>query len=336
MFGAMPAMKSFGPRARRANQQTNGAGSFTRARLEGKHNAGMGPAESENTMRYIHNITHEYDSTYQATTTHETAVTLYTFDELNNDARARVVADYIEERENDPYFSQWFADFQEHEIWQCVRDLEKSITGARVQWRYNRWYSCDFDCEFSYDDCYDPGELEPVRDNGYYASMDICDAWNKHVRKLNAINSRVDHLYTLEDGLYDAGYMELLHVWNDKRRPLRPGAQWAHRYDCMRGELITAWYAELEAACEDVRDTIETLLRVEWEDYTSAEYAREECADESTQGGECRTCEYPYWSNGGYTGRVYYSDNRKWYTVDGVFFEQSNINHECVSLALAS
>lgn len=33
-----------------------------------------------------------------------------------------------------------------------------------------------------------------------------------------------------------------------------------------------------------------------------------------------------------YSGRVYYSDNRKWYTVDGELYEQSNVSHECVSL----
>lgn len=269
-------------------------------------------------MRTTTDIISTYD-TETGTTQREQTITLYTYDELTEEARARVVADYMEERENDPYFSQWFADFQEHEIWQCVRNLENSITGANVQWNYNRWYSCDFDCEFSYDDCYDPGELNRVEDTGYYASMDLCDAWNAHVRKLNAICYRVDYLESLMYGEYD--------VWGPHYVYLKYKEPAYNRLEAMCDELITAWYAELENACEDVRNTLEGLLRGEWEYYTSAEYAREECEDEMTQGYESRTRDD--------FGRVYYFDNRRWYTVDGEFYEQSDVNRECVSIVRA-
>lgn len=270
--------------------------------------------------------TTDYISTYNtetSTTQRETTITLYTFDELSEEAQSRVVADYMEERENDPYFGQWFSDCYELEIWECVRDLEKSITGARVQWRYNRWYSCDFDCEYSYDDCYDPDELDRVDNNGYCYSMDLCGAWNAHVRKLNAIHRAFENVCVYMNDV-DSSY----DYWNEYTYEDRLYSI----LDNARTKLVGRWYEELEAACEDVRNTIETLLRGEWDYYTSEEYAREECSDESTQGGECYTCEYPYYKNGGYTGRVFYSDNRKWYTADGEFYEQSNVNHECVSI----
>lgn len=252
-------------------------------------------------------------------------VELYEFHELADDAQARIIAEYDEERQGDPYFSQWFADCYESEIWDAVRDLEKSITGVRVQWRYNPWYSCDFDVVFSYDDCYDPCELAPVEDNGYYASMDVCDAWNNHIRKLNAISAHIDYLYQAEDALYDSGYMDLVAIGGTKRGH-RPGANVAFRIDELRGDIIGRWYEELEKACDDVRDAIEIILRNEWDYYASEEYARENfVANEA--GYECRTIDS--------SGRVYYHDSRKWYTADGELFEESNIVHKCVSIVRA-
>jgi len=262
------------------------------------------------------------------TTTQARVIPLFEFFELNDGAKNHVVMDYMNERENDPYFNQYFYDCYESEIWECVRDLEQSITGARVQWQYNRWYSCDFDCEFSYDDCYDPGYIEPVKDTGYYASMDLCDAWNAHRRKLNALYYRVYYLDTLIYGDYD--------VWDVFSQYHKENEPFYNRLETMRDDLISQWFEELENACDDVRDTIETLLRGEWEYYTSEEYARMECEDETTQGGKSYACEYPYYKNGGYTGRIYYSDSRKWYTADGEFYEQSNIDHECVSIVKVS
>lgn len=264
-------------------------------------------------MKTTTNIISTYD-TETGTTQHETTIALYTFDELNDDAQAHIVADYAEERANDPYFGQWFADTTESEIWECVRDLEKSITGARVSWQYNRWYSCDFDCEFSYDDCCDPGELYTVDDNGICYSMDLCDAWNSHVGKLNAINRAFENV---SNYMYDVN--SSFDYWN--------GETYEDRLysilDDAQSSLVGRWYAELEAACEDVRNMIETLLRGEWDYYTSEEYARGEFEANET-GYECRTRDN--------SGRVYYSDNRRWYTVDGEFYEQSDVNRECVSI----
>lgn len=267
-------------------------------------------------MKTVNDYEYTYD-TETGTTMHNVMINLFTFDELGEDAQNRVVAEYTEERANDPYFGQWFIDAYESEIWACVHDLENSIRGARVNWRYNRWYSCDFDCEYSYDDCYDPCELEPIENNGYYASMDICDAWNAHIKKLNAISYRLEYIAHLMNDVYpDWDYWR--HDWIEENRPFND------RLDTLYSDAVSLWYEELERACDDVKSTIETLLRCEWDYYTSEEYTRAECEDETTQGYECRQVDN--------SGRVYYSDCRKWYTENGEFFDQSNINHACVSI----
>jgi len=273
-------------------------------------------------MKTIINTVTSYNTETGATKRAET-IELYTFDELTDDAKERVYKDFEEERRNDPYYCQWFNDAYERPIWECVRDLENAIQGADVSWRYNTWYSCDFDCEYTYNDYASPDVIERVSDSGYYASMDICDAWNAHTRKLNAIYTHIDYIESLMwdmDTSFD--------YWNEYTAEDRI----YNRLDSMRENLITRWYSELESACKDVRDTIETLLRDEWEYYDSEEAARIECEDETIQGGESYTCEYPYYKNGGYTGRVYYSDHRKWYTADGELYDESNVNHECVSI----
>lgn len=266
-------------------------------------------------MKNETDIIMSYD-TETGTTMSETTITLYTYDELPEEARARVLEDFAEERQNKPYFGQWFADTTESEIWGVVTDLEQSITGARVQWRYNRWYSCDFDCEYSYNDCYDPGEVETVKDNGICYSMDICAAWNKHVRKLNAINARLEMIDELMNGKYN--------VWGPHYVYLKHKEHIYNLLDDLASDTVSAWYEELERACEDVRDAIETELRGEWDWYTSKEYAQTELEDEYTQGGEWRTVDH--------SGRVYYSDNRRWYTIDGELYEQSDVDHACVSI----
>lgn len=270
-------------------------------------------------MKTVKELEFTYN-TETGTTMHDVTVDLFTFDELSEDAKNRVVSDYCEERANDPYYWQYFADTCESEIWECVRDLENSISGARVSWSYNRWYSCDFDCEYSYSDSYDPCELEPIENNGYCYSMGICDTWNAHIRKLNAISYRLEYIgHLMEDVYPDWDYWRS--DWIEENEPFY------NRLDILYSDAVSLWYEELERACDDVRNMIEFLLRSEWEYYTSEEFAREECEDESTQGYEIRTRDN--------VGRVYYSDCRKWYTENGEFFDQSNINHACVSIVKA-
>jgi len=250
-------------------------------------------------------------------------IQLYEFHELCEDAQNRVISEYMIERENDPYFAQYFADCYESEIWECVYSLEKSLSNIGVKWSYNPWYSADFDIVYRYNDCSSPDELTPVDDNDICYSMDLCDAWNAHVHKLNAICHRIDYLAYLSEDLYP--------IYDIYYNEIPENAAFSARADDMHLQMVDLWYMELEKACDDVRNTIETLLRGEWEWYASEECARDEYEANQT-GEEYRTCEYPYYKNGGYTGRIYYSDSRKWYTAAGELYEQSKINHECVSI----
>ena len=252
-------------------------------------------------------------------------VDLYEFCELSDDVRARLASEYLEENAQE---IEWaFTDSCEHDTWGAVKELENAITGARVSWHYNRWYSCDFDVNYSYDDCYSPAEVETVDDNGYWSSYDICGAWNAHVRRLNAICSMLDYL-----GYVDA---EVYPVWDNHYNTIKENGAFNSRADDMHGKLVDEWYCELERACDDVARAIESCLRSEYEYMHSEEYAEAQLS-EIEAGYECRTCEYPYYKNGGYTGRVYYSDSRKWYTADGELYEEANTNHECVSIVCAS
>ena len=210
-------------------------------------------------MRTITDDIYTYD-TERGATLKERVIRLYEFHELDDDAQARVIADYVEDRASDPYFGQYFADCYEYEIWECVHDLEKSIMGARVQWHYNRWYSCDFDCEYAYDDCYNPGYIEPVTDCGICYSMDLCDAWTKHARRLNGLYRMYEYLDYLCWDVYNNW-----NGWNE----ITENTSFFKRADALRDIAITRWYEELERACDDVRNEIETLLRGEWEWYTS-------------------------------------------------------------------
>ncbi len=270
-------------------------------------------------MRTIHDTIATYD-TEKGTTLQTHVVRLFEYCELSDEARGRAVANYIEERENDPCFWQDFANTRESDIWACVRDLEQGITGARVSWKYNPWYSCDFDCVYAYDDCYDPGEIETVDDNGYYASMDLCDVWNEHARRLNALFYRFEYV----DELMYRTYPYYDHYCNT----IDENETFYGRLDDMHDNLVSMWYEELERACEHVRDTIEILLREEWEYYTSEEYARLEFED-LYAGGE-------FWRTRDDSGRVYISDSRKWYTAAGELYEQSDGRRQCVSIVKAS
>lgn len=248
-------------------------------------------------------------------------VDLYEFHELADDVKERLAREYLEA--NAEWIACEFRDFQEHEIWKCVRDLENSIRGARVKWSYNRWYSADFDTEYRYDDCYTPCELEPIENNGYYASFDICDAWNKHTRKLNALNYWGEHVN---------GLMTKFDTFDRSYNYVPYNQAFYDRLEAISDRITGLWYAELEAACADVAYTITGLLAGEWEDVNSLEYTLMRLEDDAEAGYECRTCEYPSFYTNGYTGRIFYHDSRKWYTADGELYEQADINHACVSI----
>lgn len=227
-------------------------------------------------------------------------VDLYEFHELGDAARARIIEEYQEERAG--WIDYDFRNYQEHEIWQCVRDLEEQ-TGAR--WFYNRFYSCDFDTEYTTPAYNGIDGANVAKDTGYYASFDLCEAWNAHARKINALSS---YYWALEDTL-------------EKKAPVKFDAWALSRFiygECER---------ELEAACADVANAITSLLISEWEDVSSNEYAEEEY--KINEAGEMfRTIDHG--------GRVLLHDSRKWFTADGELYEQTKIDGECLSIVKAA
>lgn len=277
---------------------------------------GHKPAEWRETMKTIIEITSNYN-TETGTTTQTRILPLFEFYELSDDAQEKAIEEYAEERANDPFLWQVFAENYERDIWECVKHLEDSINCARVEWEYNRFYSCDFDCEYKIKnfDWLEPDTNEEIQNNGYYASFDICNAWNAHARKMNALALMYEYICEQIQALPYEPW-----VFNSKPENMA----FCEKLEYMSGEITDKWLCELEKACDDVRNAIETLLRGEWEYYTSEEYTRLECEDEFAQGSEYRQIDN--------NGRVYYSDSRRWYTANGEFYEQSNISHECVSI----
>ena len=88
-----------------------------------------------------------------------------------------------------------------------------------------------------------------------------------------------------------------------------------------RGEIAEKFARVHRQACEDACRVFQQCA----EDEREYQESFERFEDEYTQGST-----YTYY---GYAdGRKYRSDSRKWYTADGEFFEQSNVNHECVSI----
>jgi hypothetical protein len=158
----------------------------------------------------------------------------------------------------------------------------------------------------------------PADDNGYYASMDICEAWNAHIRKMNALHMQAEYLYTLENDVYP--------IYDAHYTPIKENIAFNTRVSKMIGAIYDEWTAELERACVDVANTIRSLLDDEWNYVHSHEYAQDYLA-EVDAGYECRTIDN--------SGRVYYHDTRKWYTADGQLYEEASVNHACVSIVRA-
>lgn len=145
------------------------------------------------------------------------------------------------------------------------------------------------------------GHAPRMTDNGDCFSMDIADAFNAHGPQME----------------------EYAGMWYQIAFPECDSPFW----DCddQTSYDLLAMYEDLylnafEKAAQDALNKWEELRECEREYLTSVEAFE----DETNQGYECRTIDK--------TGRVYHHDCRKWYTVDGEFYEQSDISHECVSI----
>lgn len=240
-------------------------------------------------------------------------VDLFEFHELADDVRADLVDRFMVE--NEGFFDDTFRDCHELDIWEAVKALQKQ-TGCK--WFYNPWYSCDFDVNYKMYETYETELFYPADDNGYYASFDICEAWNAHIRKMNALHMQAEYLYYLENDVYP--------IYNAHYTPIKENIAFNTRVSKMIEAIYDEWTAELERACVDVANTIQSLLDDEWNYVHSHEYAQDYLA-EVDAGYECRTIDN--------SGRVYYHDTRKWYTADGQLYEEASVDHACISIVKA-
>ena len=104
---------------------------------------GHKPAEWRETMKTIIEITSNYN-TETGTTTQTRILPLFEFYELSDDAQEKAIEEYAEERANDPFLWQVFAENYERDIWECVKHLEDSINCARVEWECMNTYANRF------------------------------------------------------------------------------------------------------------------------------------------------------------------------------------------------
>lgn len=267
------------------------------------------------TMKNVKTTINTYD-TETGTTIKETSVDLFEYHELSDDARARVIDDLISEHEY--WLDEDFRNY-ESEIWDCVCSLEKNLSYLGIKWNYNPWYSCDFDIVYRYSDYSSPNELYPINDDGVCYSMDLCDVWNAHISKLNAICYHIDYVSELMDKypMHDMYY-----------NTISENVEFNSNLDELHLMLIDRWYIELCDACKDVANTLQGLLQCEWDYCHSREYTETLANDEVYTGGISYTIDK--------TGRKYFSDTRKWFTSLGELFEESNVMRECVSIVKAS
>ena len=124
-------------------------------------------------------------------------------------------------------------------------------------------------------------------------------------------------------------------LWDNNYNWIEENKAENYRLEAARDDVYDQWEAEHERACVDVCNVIQSLLADAWEYSHSPEYMEEYYATNEA-GYECRTLQYMPRNTNGYTGRVYYHDRRTWYTADGEEYEQSAVDHECVSIVKAS
>lgn len=148
------------------------------------------------------------------------------------------------------------------------------------------------------------GHADKMKDGGEWVSMDMAEAFNAHGPKME----------------------EYAGMWYQVAYPENNTPFWdcddETSYDLL-GMFEELYLEEYEAAVYDALRKWKENREAEEEYITSFEAFE----DEFSQGYECRQIDK--------SGRVYYSDCRKWYTIDGEYYDQSNINHACVSIVKA-
>ena len=220
---------------------------------------------------------------------------VYTLDELSEEAQERAYNDW---RDSIIYYDieDALQNDIDYEAQQALLSVDAEYDGDSYGnlWAYMHNAAIPRD-----------GHAPKMDDRGYYATMDMADAFNAHGPALE----------------------EYASMWHAVSYP-EHGSAFAECDDETAYELQTMYEVkyldEYERAVQDALDVWKELRDQEREYLTSFEAF----SDEFLQG-----CEYYTTDN---TGRKYYHDSRKWYYEDGEYFGESSTEHACISLARVS
>ena len=221
---------------------------------------------------------------------------LFTLDELSDDARKFA-------------YEEWANDYRESQeyIWDLqysdvIHYGEKALASVGINAEWDSW-----------DNCYPGNYADP--DNGRYLP---------YITAADYLPDNARNICHMDDCGYCSS-MDMADAFNAYETELRElvdayEIEWDYEKQLDISEQFARVHRE---ACYKACKVLQDCFEWEKEDLESVERFE----DETTQGYECHTTDGT---------RVYYSDSRKWYTADGELYEQSDINHACVSIVKAS
>lgn len=223
--------------------------------------------------------------------------TLYTLDELNDKARERA-------------YNEWLDEYRDSYEWTCdvvysdtVYYGDKALASVGINAEWDSW-----------DNCFVGNYADPYSGR-YLPYITAADYLPDHARSICYMD---DQGYCSSMDMADA-----FNAYEPRLLELIGAYETATEYDDLIS--ISEQFARVHReACAAACRVFQDCFAGEKDYYESMEHFE----DETIQGGEWRTRDN--------SGRVYYSDNRRWYTADGEFYEQSDVNHECVSIVKAS
>ena len=218
---------------------------------------------------------------------------LFTLDELTDAAQMAAYNEWVDDYR---YSQEYIWDLQYSDV---IHYGEKALASVGINAEWDSW-----------DNCF-PGNYADPYSKRYLPYITAADYMPENARSICHMEdfgyySSMDMADAFNE--YEAELIELVDAYEN-----------ANNYDDQIA--ISDKFASVHIeACYRACKVLQTRYEEEKDDLESFEHFD----DESTQGYEIRTRDN--------SGRVYYSDCRKWYTIDGEFYDQSNVNHECVSI----
>lgn len=227
------------------------------------------------TTEYIQRLiitTDDSGETTTARTYHASTRTAYLFNELDEAAQARAIADAIKEEEEDYYSTGIYGcsitGSAEAEIWDAARDLEKNQpvyfgtdAGGSPYGTARRYRFSSINWE----------NVTEQQDTGICWSMDICDRWNTYARRIIALQEA-------HEEATDRAYLHSENAYNAEKN--NNSAIAAKEYE--RSAIYNRIVERIEKAAEElteeaaraVGNLIDGLIEAEADYYTSADFWR--------------------------------------------------------------